>query len=192
MKQGFIRIALMAICAILMFALFSCSPEKRLAKAVKKHGPKEVAAHIITFYPEYIGTDTVRVDTIIEKVVEVLVPEIRHDTVIEVKIEKEGIARFDYNDSKLWIKIRVVNGKANLEYLVKERTVKDTVHVPVTVKVPCHCPTKEMVDHLRTELIREKAEKKGMKRWGWQSRLLLLLIAIAGIAFSLILLRTQK
>lgn len=129
----FLIIALFVICAI---ALFSCSAPKRAAKAIKRIGIEPIALEIVKNYPEYLTTDTVKIDTIINVPFEVKVPEFHFDTVTNTTIIND-CNELHYVDSKISISIK--NG--HLSYIVKSYLIKDTAKAHVSFSKPAGlCP----------------------------------------------------
>jgi hypothetical protein len=120
---------------ILLIALTSCNTEKKLAKAINKHGQKESVTYVVKEYPEYfkdfIVRDTVQVtvrDTIkIEKtVLDTTFTMVEDGTLVS---ENEHL-KFEL--TKLGNKYKaVLTGKP--KEIIKEKIV----NVPVEVDRPC-------------------------------------------------------
>lgn len=165
------------ILPILTVLLFSCS-ERRIARFVKKNGPKQVAAHIAKEYPEYLKADTIRLIDTVTTVKEVIVPEIYHDTVIKADTIN-NCREFHYSDRNLVF--NVLASKVN--YRIFERTVKDTVKIYIDKLIPCPpCPTETTVQEVVKQSEIKIAKNEGKLSFyskGFWSLLVLLIIFIA-------------
>jgi len=166
--------------------LFSCSSQKRIARFLKKESPKEVAVYIAVHYPEYLRSDTIIFHDTIIKEVEVIVPEIVHDTFFSTDTILDGIKNFNFEDSHLQIKITTENGKGKLWYKIKERSVKDTVRVEIFVEKPCPpCPSetiiREVVKQNEIALAEQKGKLSFFRNGFWI--LLCIILALVGWKF---------
>jgi hypothetical protein len=161
---------------ILLLLFTSCSLDRRISKAVKRLGAKDVATHIAIEYPEYLRADTVEVEVVRNVTVEVKVPEIIFDTVVQTNCD------FSYTDRFIWLDIE----KGNLKYEIKKRNVTAPVSVTVSEKVPCPpCPTVDVVQnakHYYEAMELKLLERKSFYKKGFFS---LLLLVICYIAFRL-------
>lgn len=128
---------------LLIGSLIACNSEKKLQKAINKHGQKESISYIVGKYPEYF-TNTAIIDTVF-KVDTVYIPAkdgvitdpvIVHDT-IYVKT-KDFSAAINKNTGKGIYKIP-----------------KDTlfIHDTTVVKVNVPCPDLAKLDTNRMELL---------------------------------------
>jgi hypothetical protein len=166
---------------LLLFAVLftSCSAEKRIAKFVKKEGPKEVASFMVREYPEYFRSDSARVDTLIKTEVEIVTPEVVFDT-FYVKPTDKG---FTYQDKNL---LFTIDSKGKLSYKIFSKTIKEIVEVPVKMAIACPpCPTQAVVDKAKEEMYKTLLKEKN-KRRGWPiNYYIYILLLIAGIVYFL-------
>jgi len=126
--KGIITYIFIGLIAILLFALSSCSSEKRLQRRVERHGIKESIGFVINKYPEYFKSkDTIIHDTII-KFDTIIPPQL--DTVL---ILSDSIGFYHYRSDSLTILIDKLTGRLKLNY--KPRIIY--LHDTVTVSVEC-------------------------------------------------------
>lgn len=168
------KLFLLPIVALL---LHSCSEQKKIARFVKKNGPKQIAAYIAREYPEYLKADTIRyIDTVIQKV-EVRVPEVYHDTII-LNDTINDCKEFRYADKNLQFNVK----QSKVNYRIFERIVKDTVTVYIDKEIPCPpCPTETIVQEVKRQTEIEKAKNEGKLSFylkGFWSLLTILLLII--------------
>ena len=113
---------------IALFALSSCSSQKRLQRRIERHGIKESIGFITAKYPEYFKSKdtTIHDTTIIERRIEV--PTI--DTSI---ILSDSSDFYHYKSDSLSILINKLTGKLKLN--VKPRVIY--LHDTITVETVC-------------------------------------------------------
>lgn len=162
---------------ILAILQYSCSEQKKIARFVKKNGPKQIAAHIAKEYPEYLKADTVRyIDTVITTRV-VKVPQVYHDTIIQSDTIND-CREFHYSDRNLLF--NVMASKVN--YRIFERMFHDTAIVYIDKIIPCPpCPTETVVQEVVRQSEIEKSKNEGKLSFyskGFWGLMILLLIII--------------
>lgn len=121
---------------ILLIALTSCNTEKRLQKAINKHGQKESVTYVVEEYPEYfknfIVKDTVQVtlrDTV----------KIEATTLDTLFIIDDQDGTYVAENDALKLQITKLNNQLSAKVLgkPKEIIVEKKVEVPVEVDRPC-------------------------------------------------------
>lgn len=132
---------------LLILFLSSCSEQKKIAKFLKKHSPKDVATFIAREYPEYLRADTIRYrDTIIQEK-EIKVPEIVYDTILKIDTINDCKV-FHYSDRNLKFDLE----KEKVTYKIFSRIIKDTVKTIIDKEIPCPpCPTQVIVDNVEKQ-----------------------------------------
>lgn len=139
----------MLIWTIFVLILSGCSLEKRISKAVKRFGAKDVATHIAIEYPEYLRVDTVRLDVVRHVPIEVIVPELIHDTIFKTDTVNDCKA-FNYSDKWIWFNVSEKRGKTKVDYNIKQREVATVQAITITESVPCPpCPTIDVVQNAK-------------------------------------------
>jgi hypothetical protein len=139
---------------LLGVTLLACNTEKRLQKAVNKHGQKESMEYMIKRYPEYF-IDYTFTDTVLVPVIDTLkVPEITLDTLFIPQPDGTFVAE---NES-LKIQIYKLNNELRLKGTCKEREIIVEREVSVPVEVTKPCPelflTKNTINSLEKEVIK--------------------------------------
>lgn len=135
---------------IFVLILSGCSMEKRISKAVKRLGAKDVATHIAIEYPEYLRADTVRLDVVRHVPIEVIVPELVHDTIFRTDTVNDCKA-FNYSDKWIWFNVSEKRGKTKVDYNIKTRSIATVQTVTITENVPCPpCPTIDVVQNAKS------------------------------------------
>ena len=133
MKQILIKLG--SILTIILIILTSCSTEKKLQKAINKHGQKESIEYIVKKYPEYFNSflvkDTVEVlykDT-------VFIKESSLDTTFIADLDGTYVAE----NQSLKLEITKLNNKlkAKINVKPKEIIVEKEIKVPVQIEKPC-------------------------------------------------------
>ena len=167
-----------------IFILFvSCSLDRRISKAVKRLGAKDVATHIAIEYPEYLRADSVPYAVNVEVPVEVKVPEIEYDTLYLPSDTINECKSFNYTDKFLSFNVSEKKGKVKVNYTIKERELNSTENVKVEGKVPCPpCPTVDVVQNAKQYYEAKELKllsQKAFYKKGFFSLLLLLLCLIA-------------
>jgi hypothetical protein len=122
---------------IILFALLlsSCSTEKKLSRAINKHGQKESVAFIVKTYPEYFKYEA----QIVHDTVPVIITESKVDTTF---IELRDTITIQNE------KIKVVLQKTDQGWNLSGSVKADTIFVPVQVECPpLTCPD---MDKLQT------------------------------------------
>jgi hypothetical protein len=155
MKQILIKLG--SILTLVLIILTSCSTEKKLQKAINKHGQKESVEYVVKKYPEYFNNflvkDTVEVllkDTVI-------VEETFLDTIFVADVDGTYVAE---NES-LKLQITKLNNKlkAKVNVKPKEIIVEKEIKVPVQIEKPC--PDLQIFQNNITELnYKIKSQKK--------------------------------
>jgi hypothetical protein len=128
-----VRFFLIIISLALVAAMFSCSTEKKLHRAINKHGQKQSVAYIVANYPEYFRQSepqTVR-DTV-RDTLEIIRPEVSLDSTFAHLADSLILE----NDKLRVALIKTANGW-NLSGTAKA----DTVYYPVEYPVEIPCPT---------------------------------------------------
>ena len=120
---------------LLLIVLFitSCNSEKRLQRAINKHGQKESATYFVSYYPEYFKVESSIVDTTI----------IIHDTILVkggISIDTIFISPKDgtdvaFENEFLKMEILNLNGKLQLKGKCKDRII--TKIDTISIIVPC-------------------------------------------------------
>lgn len=119
-----------------LLGLTACSTEKKLQKAINKHGQKESVTYVVENYPEYFKS------FIVKDTVEVML----HDTVTIEATTLDTLFIIDDQDGTyvaendaLKLQITKLNNKLKATVLgkPKEIIVEKEVKVPVEVDKPC-------------------------------------------------------
>src|SRR3990167_1559472 len=176
------------IWTIFVLILSGCSMEKRISKAVKRLGAKDVATHIAIEYPEYLRADSIPYAVNVEVPVEVKVPEIEYDTLYLPSDTANECKAFNYSDKFLTFNVSEKRGKVKVNYTIKEREVKTTEKVKVEGKVKCPpCASNDIIDNakekFKDELSTEKTEKRFYKK-GFFSLLVLIILCFLWLIFK--------
>jgi len=119
-----------------LLALTSCNTEKKLAKAINKHGQKESVTYVVEKYPEYFK------DFIVRDTVEVMLRDtitIEATTLDTLFIIDDQDGTYVAENEALKLQIQMLNGKlkAKVTGKPKEIIVEKLVEVPVEVDKPC-------------------------------------------------------
>jgi hypothetical protein len=120
---------------IILFALLlsSCSTEKKLSRAINKHGQKESVAFIVKNYPEYFKYEA----QIVHDTVPVIITESKVDTTF---IELRDTITIQNE------RIKVVLQKTDQGWNLSGTVKADTVFVPVQVQCPpLTCPDMDKI-----------------------------------------------
>lgn len=122
------------VSVIALFAMSSCSSQKRLQRGIEKHGIKESIGFVINKYPEYFKSKdtTIHDTTVIERLVEV--PTI--DTTVILSDSSDFWHH--YSDS-LQISLNKATGELKFKYKQKPIYIHDTITVE-TVCPQIICP----------------------------------------------------
>jgi hypothetical protein len=118
--------------ALILLVLTSCSTEKKLQKAINKHGQKESVGYIVNKYPEYF-TSFSTVDTVTIKDT-VLIPTSELDTLFIID-EQDGT--YVAENEALKLEVIKLNDKLKVKGTVKPKTITIEKEVPVIVNKPC-------------------------------------------------------
>ena len=119
-----------------LLALTSCNTEKRLARAINKHGQKESVTYVVKEYPEYFK------DFIVKDTVEVVLRDtvtVEATTLDTLFIIDEQDGTYVAENDALKLEIVKLNNKlqAKVTGKPKEIIVEKKVEVPVEIDRPC-------------------------------------------------------
>lgn len=118
------------IIILLSLLIISCSSEKKLHRAIQKHGIKESVGYVVTKYPEYFKQESVTIhDTLIKRDTIIIEPKI-----FDFKSELDSLNMFKFENEKLKLSINKNTGKGKI-------TIKyDTIFRVDTLYRDIKCP----------------------------------------------------
>ncbi len=127
------ELLLIAFALLMIFLMSSCSPEKRLLKAVNRYGQKESVALIASKYSQYFHSDSTPVPLIIiDTVPYVLMSDTSFD--YTVLIQADSSTTLENKLLKVKVK-RLADDYFRLKAELKEREIQVPVNVTDTIMV---------------------------------------------------------